>query len=214
MVDRELRRIKDRLLAPAAAMIGTRVHPTAVSLIGFAVGLGAAAAVISGRPAWALGLWLANRILDGLDGAVARHSGRASDLGGYVDIVLDFILYAALPLAAAKASGNALSAWIAASALLAAFYLNAAVWMSASALLEKRRAAGIDDSRGTTSLLMPRGLVEGFETIVFFSLMIAIPRQFTPIALIMAGMTAVGIIIRLISMIRTLSSGKVREGIP
>ena len=58
-----------------------------------------AAAGIVVQAYWvALALILVNRLADGLDGAVARH-GRLTDLGGYVDIVADFLVYAVVPFA-------------------------------------------------------------------------------------------------------------------
>jgi hypothetical protein len=53
-------------------------------------------------------------------------------------------------------------------------------------------------------MLMPRGLVEGFETIVFFSLMILLPTRFALIAGIMAALVLAGALLSLISMIRLL----------
>jgi phosphatidylglycerophosphate synthase len=144
MIDLELRGIKDRLLNPLARAIGTAVHPTVLSLIGFAVGLGALAAAAIGLNIVALILWLVNRIIDGLDGAVARAAGKASDLGGYLDIALDFFIYAGFPLV--LAIGGGAGAWPAAALLLASFYVNAALWMSASALLEKRRLNGASET--------------------------------------------------------------------
>ena len=50
-------------------------------------------------------LIIANRVCDGLDGAVARVSG-TSDLGAYLDITLDFLFYSAIPFAFAVADPN------------------------------------------------------------------------------------------------------------
>ena len=65
--------------------------------------------------ALALALLLVNRLADGLDGAVARQT-RLTDLGGFLDIVLDFIVYAGMVFAFALADP-------AANALAAAFLL-------------------------------------------------------------------------------------------
>ena len=58
-----------------------------------------------------LGFILLNRLADGLDGAIARATS-LSDRGGYLDIVLDFLFYGAIPLgfALASPSQNALPA--------------------------------------------------------------------------------------------------------
>ncbi|MCK5273955.1 MAG: CDP-alcohol phosphatidyltransferase family protein, partial [Alphaproteobacteria bacterium] len=75
-----------RMLADAG------VSANAVTLSGFAVGLVAIPAIGTGHYLVGLALLLANRLSDGLDGAVARVRG-PTDLGGYLDIVCDFILY-------------------------------------------------------------------------------------------------------------------------
>ena len=46
----------------------------------------------------ALLLFILNRLFDGLDGAVARAT-RRTDRGGFLDIVFDFAVYGAVPLA-------------------------------------------------------------------------------------------------------------------
>ncbi len=114
----------------------------------------------------ALIFWAFNRILDGLDGLAARMCTRQSDLGGFLDIFCDFIIYSAIPVSFAAYFGEA-GHFAASSILLASFYINAAVWMSVSALMEKNKISSDDE----TSMQMPRGLIEGFETIIFYTLM-------------------------------------------
>src|SRR5258708_26105960 len=82
MLDSRLR----AMLGPALDTAGRRlaaagVAPAALTAAGWAAGAGACAA--TALRAWpaALGLWLANRLLDGLDGPVAR-AGTPTDAGG------------------------------------------------------------------------------------------------------------------------------------
>ncbi|HYW52072.1 MAG TPA: CDP-alcohol phosphatidyltransferase family protein, partial [Gemmatimonadaceae bacterium] len=91
MFDHLLRGLKDRLLAPLAMLL-RGVPPNVISVV--ALLLGIAAAVAAARGAWGIGLalWLANRITDGLDGTVARVAERQTDFGGYLDILLDFVV--------------------------------------------------------------------------------------------------------------------------
>src|SRR5262245_28318899 len=137
MFDDYLRRMKDRWLTPVARALGPRVSPAAITVVAFLVGLGSATAVIGGMTRVALGLWLLNRVLDGLDGTHARVHGRASRFGAYLDIVLDFVVYAAIPMAIAWRHGT-LTMALAALVLVATFYVNAASWMYLAALLEQR----------------------------------------------------------------------------
>lgn len=215
MLDPALRPLKDRFLAPVARAISAWADPLAITLVGFAAGAGCVALIIMGRPLPALGLWIANRTLDGLDGPVARSSARQSDLGGYLDIVLDFAVYAAVPIAAAvrhpEASGLPLAV------LLAAFYVNAASWMYLSALLEKRGAAG--HARGPTSIAMPPGLIEGTETILFFGAFLLFPDLLATLFWSMAGLLGVTIGQRVAWAIRHLpdresGAGPRRSGPP
>lgn len=39
------------------------------------------------------------RVLDGLDGVVARQKNKQTDFGGYLDIILDFTVYSIIPVA-------------------------------------------------------------------------------------------------------------------
>lgn len=184
MVDKLLRDPKEQVLLPLARGPLGRVHPTAITLLAGAAGLACALAAWCGLHPLALGLWLLNRALDGLDGTVARASGRQSDLGGYLDIMLDVLVYAAVPLGLALGVGTP-AAYLALALLLGSFYLNGASWMYLAALLEKRgrgaRAAG-----ELTTVTMPAGLVEGAETILFYALFLLLPARLVPLFGLMA----------------------------
>ncbi len=86
---------------------------------------------------------LINRLLDGLDGAVARH-GRPTAFGGYLDIVCDMAFYAAVPLGFALAQPEN-AVW--AALLLASFvctcasFLGRAVWPPAARNATRARGA-------------------------------------------------------------------------
>lgn len=203
MLDPLLRSAKDRLLLPVARAAGPRVAPNAVTLLTLLVGLGAAAALTVGAYPWALGLWLLNRVMDGLDGTLARLHARQSDLGGYLDILCDFVVYAAVPLGLAAGLGPRGGAAFAAGVLVASFYVNAASWMYLAALLEKR-AASAAGAGAQTSVVMPGGLVEGTETVVFFALFIVFPGAAVPLMLTMAGAMGVTVIQRVVWATRHL----------
>lgn len=189
MVDELLRGPKEMLLTPLARGPIQRLDPIAVTVLGGAVGVAAAMAAWQGAYAPALALWLANRVLDGLDGTLARTTGRQSDLGAYLDIVLDHVVAAALALGLAVAAGTA-EALLAVAVLLASFYVNGATWMYLAALLEKRRA-GAAARRELTSVTMPSGLIEGTETVVFYSLFLILPGALVPLFGLMAALVFV-----------------------
>jgi phosphatidylglycerophosphate synthase len=184
MLDGLLRPAKDRFLAQLTTGPLAGVPPLAVSITAVAAAVGAAAAAWRGLELVAVALWLFSRLADGLDGAVARHQGTASDRGGLVDIVGDTLGYAVIPLGIA-AGIDTRAAWVTVAVLLATFYVNAVSWTYLAALLEKR-AHGATATGASTSTIMPRGLVEGTETIVFFTVALAWPAGAVTVLAVMA----------------------------
>ena len=191
MLDSALRPMKDRLFGPLVASPFGRVDPIVLSALSLGTALGAAVAAWQGAIALSVALWLLSRVADGLDGAVARHQGTATDLGGVIDIVFDTIGYAAIPIGIA-AGLDTRAGWIVVAMLLATFYVNAMSWTYVAALLEKRGSTG-----SVTSITMPRGLVEGTETIVFFTLALAIPAAAVWVWGVMAAAVAVTVVERM-----------------
>jgi phosphatidylglycerophosphate synthase len=173
MLDNRLRTVKDILLIPIARQL-YRIPPTLISLIGLFLGLGATVMLTQQQYAWAFMLWAFNRIFDGLDGAVARINDKQTDLGGYLDILFDFIIYGAVPIAIVVGQPSQ-SAFLALAFLLFTFYVNAASWMYLSAILEKRNLA--NSGSQLTAVKMPVGLIGGTETIMFYSVFILFPGQ-------------------------------------
>ncbi|GAB4495918.1 MAG: CDP-alcohol phosphatidyltransferase family protein [Anaerolineales bacterium] len=192
MFDSYLRRLKDRLGAPLALRL-RRVSPTFVSLLGLAFGLLAAFAAYKNQYPLALAFWIFNRILDGLDGLIARLHDKQSDFGGYADILTDFLVYAALPLGLAAGSPS-IERYLALSVLLASFYVNAASWMYLAAILEKRAARAADTQ---TSIVMPAGLIGGFETILAYGIFLLFPAHIVPLFSLFAALVFITTLQRL-----------------
>ena len=193
MVDHVLRPYKEHLLKPVAVVLKD-VAPNTVTFVGLALGLGAALAAYLGWALVPIILWGLNRILDGLDGEIARLTGRQSDWGGYLDILVDFIVYAAIPVGIAA---RVPEPFVTLSALfmLSIFYVNTASWMYLSALLEKRgRGAGNTGER--TSVTMPAGLIEGAETIVFYTFFCLFPAQAPYLFIAMSSLLVITVIQR------------------
>lgn len=174
MLDRHLRAPKDQVLAPVTGLLSPWLPPAVLTVAALATGVTAALAAAMGLMWWALGWWWISRLADGLDGPVARARGRSSDLGGYLDLVGDTIVYAAVPLGVAVGAGEQ-RVWIATAVLLATFYVNATSWLLIAAVIEKRGRDAHPDSTGPTTIVMPSGIVEGTETLVVFSLLLAFP---------------------------------------
>lgn len=180
MLDAKLRPWIDGPLNRAGRMLADHgIHAQEVTLFGLFMGLIAAGMLAAGLPGvLALVPLLIGRLADGLDGAVARATEK-TDFGGLLDILCDFIFYAAIPLAfALRDPGNA----VAAAFLLAAFYINGASFLGYAIMAEKR---GIEtQAQGEKSLYYSAGLLEGTETILFFVLLCLWPGAFVPLAVI------------------------------
>lgn len=184
MRDMALRAQKDRLLTPLVARLSTSIHPNTVSVVALVVGLASAAAVMRGAFGLGLGLWIANRILDGIDGLMARVHHKQSDFGGYLDLLLDFLVYLAVPLAFVVALPSTLIYW-GGLALISSYVLNTISWTVLSAILEKRSR---QPSARLTTVAMPSGLIEGAETILFYVLFFLLPHRVGWLFLVMAAL--------------------------
>ncbi len=180
MLDAVIRPHIDKPLAAVATRaVALGIGANSVTVMGFALGL-AAAALIAAELYWAgLGVLVVSRFLDGLDGAIARQT-QLTDLGGYLDITLDFIVYASVVFAFALAdpARNALAA----AFLTTSFMAPAATFLAYAVFAAKR---GITtEIRGSKSLYYLGGLTEGTETIVTLCLMCAFPDWFAVIAVV------------------------------
>ncbi len=178
MLDAAMRRIVDPPLDAAARRLAAAgVGANALTLGGFGVGL-LSIPLIAGE--WyfaALAVILANRLADGLDGAVARVAG-PTDLGGYLDIVCDFLFYSAVVFGfAAARAGNA----GAAAFLLFAFVGTGATFLG-YAVLAAKRGWPTHSAGGAKSFYYLGGLAEGTETIAFFAAVCLFPDAFVPLA--------------------------------
>lgn len=184
MLDHHIRPVIDPALnAMGRGIARTGLSANQVTLIGLALGLGAAFMIATGAPEWALLPLLASRVADGLDGAVARAT-QGTDFGGYLDIVADFLFYGAVPMAfvlADPAQNGAAGAF-----LLTSFYVNGTSFLGFAVLAEKHEMR--TDARGVKSLYFTGGLLEGAETIAFFAALCLFPAYFTPMAWIFGAL--------------------------
>ena len=200
MFDAALRPFIDRILNPAGRVLASLgVSANHVTIFGFGFGLAAAMAVASGATALAALLFLANRVCDGLDGAIARVHG-PTDLGGFLDITLDFIIYSALVLGFAFADP--------ANATVAAFLIFSFVgtgtsFLSFAIIAQKRDIS--TDIRGKKSFFYMGGLTEGLETIIFLLVVIIMPALFDPLAWIFGGLCWITTATRIGYAVRRLS---------
>ncbi len=170
----------------ARRLVRSHVSANQLTVLGFVIGLVAAVLVAMHYFLGAVAMVLASRLCDALDGAVARQT-RVTDAGGFLDIALDFLFYAAMPLAFAVAdpARNALPAAV----LLAAFVGTMSSFLAFAVMAAKR---------GITSLAYPDksfyflgGLTEATETLAFLVAMCLWPQHFPVLAYGFAALCAI-----------------------
>jgi phosphatidylglycerophosphate synthase len=186
--------------AGARALVRVGVGADAVTLAGFAVGIAAAAAIGLGAYGWGLALLLASRLADGLDGAVARRT-HTTDRGAFLDITLDFLFYASIPLAFALADPvrNALPAGV----LLAAFIGTGSSFLAFAVMAERRGLAS--DAYPSKGFYYLGGLTEASETLICFVLMCLWPDHFAWWAYGFAALCGITVATRIIGGAKVLS---------
>jgi len=183
MLDAYMRRIVD----PPLDRIGRRlaaagISANAVTAVGFAVGLLTIPCVAAEWYGAALTAILVNRLADGLDGAVARHT-TLTDFGGYLDIVCDFIVYSGVAFGFALARPeNAVPA----AFLILSFVGTGTSFLAFAILAAKRGLAS--EARGRKSLYYLGGLTEGTETIAVFAAFCLFPGVFPPLAYVFGAL--------------------------
>ncbi len=193
MFDAKLRPLIDPPLnAAARQLVKFGVHANMLTLSGAAVGMAAAVAISQQAFLLALLLIIANRLLDGLDGPVARLNG-PSEFGGYLDILCDFLFYVSVPVAFGFAgAANTLPALL----LVAAFTLTAVSFL-AFAAIAARMGEG-DNQHGQKAFIYSTGIMEGTETIIFFIIMCLFPGYFAALAQLFAALCMVTVLQRVV----------------
>jgi phosphatidylglycerophosphate synthase len=202
MLDGQIRRWIDPALdrlGIALARIGLSAN--AVTVGGFLIGVGAWISLAFQSYTIALVLIAANRLADGLDGALARRRG-PTDLGGYLDIVLDFLFYAGVPFFFGVGRPElALSA----AFLVFSFVGTGSSFLAFAAIAAKRQLT--TERLEKKAIYYLGGLTEGAETIALFLLICLLPDLFDWFAWIFGGLcwiTTTTRILMAIAAFRTL----------
>ena len=207
MLDRFLNAALQRpLQRMASGLVALGLCADQMTWAGFVIGLTAIPLIALGHADWALLSIGLNRLADGLDGAMARLT-RPTDLGAFLDISLDFLFYASIPLAfvLADPAGNGLAG----SLLIYSFIGTGCTFLAFAVLAAKR---------GTTSTTYPAkgfyylgGLTESTETIAVFVLMCLEPAWFGPLAFGFAALCALTTVTRIAAGISVFNS-EIRPG--
>ena len=193
MLDRyALALLRPAMQAGARGLARLGLSADQASWIGFGIGVAGALCIARQQFVAGLVLLLASRVFDGLDGALARLT-QPTDRGAFLDITLDFLFYASIPLAFALAdpAANALAAAV----LLAAFVGTGSTFLAYAALAAQRGQKSV--AYPTKGLYYLGGLTEATETIACFVLMCLWPGHFAALAFGFAGLCVLTIATRL-----------------
>ncbi|MBB1331174.1 MULTISPECIES: CDP-alcohol phosphatidyltransferase family protein [unclassified Pseudoalteromonas] len=216
MLDKFITPVIKPLLTPVVTLMHKRgITADQLTVVGFLVGLLAV-------PLLAFGMWYGalvaialNRILDGLDGALARYANQSSSAGGFLDITLDFLFYAAIPLGfiLANPEQNA----IAGSLLLATFIGTGSSFLAFAIAAEKFKLE--KPQFKYKSFYYLNGLTEGTETIALFIAFCIWPQHFAVMASIFAIACGITIFTRIHGGYHTLKqqeadANKAAENVP
>ena len=208
MFDITLRRWKDTVISPVVALVPSQITPGHVTAAAFVCGL-IACALAASEPGSlsAVAFWAVNRLLDCIDGALARKRGCATELGGFLDILNDFVVYSLLPIGVAhgqdRLSLQEQIYWPAVAWLEASFHVNNFILFYIAAV------AGGRQPEELTSVSMQPALIEGFEARLLFTAMLIWPSYSGVLSWAMAAGVAVRCaqrVSRLVPALRKLNS--------
>ena len=185
--------------AVARGFLRLGLSANSVTIVGGLIGMGALPLLAMQHYPSALALILLNRFLDGVDGTMARMVG-ATDRGAFLDLVCDFLFYAAVPLGFALADPQAFA--LPAAMLLASFIGTASTFLAFASIAAKR--GSLNPHYPNKAIHYLGGLTEGSETIIAFCAMCLWPQHFAVIAYVFAAACAVTTVTRLYFGARSL----------
>jgi phosphatidylglycerophosphate synthase len=163
-------------------MVKTGISANSITIIGFLIGVVGWIALAMNLYYLALGMIVINRIFDGLDGLIAQKSTK-TEIGGYLDIVLDFIFYSGVPFFFVVGKPEV---GLPASFLIFSFIGTGSSFLAYSAIAAKHNIT--NEKYKNKAIYYLGGLTEGTETITFFLFICLKPDKFTEAAWIFGGL--------------------------
>ena len=183
----------------ATILIKYQFSPNQITLFSFILGIFCFIFLSLGMIYIALIFFILNRFFDGVDGALARLK-EPTDLGGFYDIISDFLIYALLPLGFILFDKNN---FLSMSLLLTSFIGTCSTFLTTAWIFEKKKIK--IEQLSTKSFFYSEGLIEGTETIVFFIFMFIFFEFASFIAFIFAILCFLTAIIRIVKVSKILN---------
>lgn len=198
MIDAPFRRVLPRFVAPVLRFYERcGLSPNGVSVLGFALASAAAVCILYEWRLAAVVLWWTSRLADGTDGIYARHVGRSSDFGAYLDIVLDMASYSVIVLALAQVHPELHGRWLA----MLFFYVLCITSALALGAEEAKQQTAPQDDRG---LRLGAGLAEGGETGIAYTLFLLLPAWLPELTALWIAVLATTVVARSVLAHRSL----------
>ena len=200
MFDRQIQKYTQKPLQYIAKLFLKFISPNHMTLIGFGFGVLMCLFIIIDQYLIAIIFLFLNRLSDGLDGTMARLQ-TPTPLGGYLDIVLDFLIYGGFVLSfGITEQNNTLLSMI----LLFCYIGTGSTFLAKAAILPSLTNQNLKEDI-PKSFHYAVGLVEGTETIVFMVLCLLFPNMFIYFSFIFIILCLITIVFRIIVCYKELS---------
>ena len=200
MFDRQIQKYTQRPLQYIAKLFLKFISPNHMTLIGFSFGILMCLTIIIDQYLIAIIFLFLNRLSDGLDGSMARLQ-TPTPLGGYLDIVLDFLIYGGFVLSfGITEQNNTFLSMI----LLFCYIGTGSTFLAKAAILPSLTNQNLNEEI-PKSFHYAVGLVEGTETIIFMFLCLLFPSLFIYLASIFILLCLITIVFRIIVFYRELN---------
>ena len=192
MFDRQIQNFTQKSLQSIAKLFLKFISPNQMTLIGFSFGILMCISIVIDQYLIGIIFLFLNRLSDGLDGAMARLTA-PTPLGGYLDIVLDFLVYGGFVLSFGITDQN--NTFL--SMVLLFCYIGTGTTFLAKAAILPSLSHQNHNKNIPKSFYYAVGLVEGTETIVFMILCLLFPNIFNYLSSIFIILCLITIVIRI-----------------
>jgi len=200
MFDRQIQKFTQKPLKYIAKLFLKFISPNQMTFIGFSFGVLMCLFIIIDQYLFATIFLFLNRLSDGLDGTMARLQ-TPTPLGGYLDIVLDFLIYGGFVLSfGITEQNNSLLSMV----LLFCYIGTGSTFLAKAAILPSLTNQNLNEEI-PKSFHYAVGLIEGTETIVFMVLCLLFPNLFIYFSFIFIILCLITIVFRIIVCYKELS---------
>jgi phosphatidylglycerophosphate synthase len=178
MFDRSIQRLTQKPLSILGKFLLKIFKPNQITIIGFFFGIVMCFLIFIHSYLLAILFLFINRLCDGLDGVMARQTS-PSPLGAYLDIILDFIIYAAFVLVFSLQNEINLLTGV----FLLFSYICTGTTFLTQAIIQPQLDYSQQDHDDVKdeipkSFIYASGLIEGSETIFFMFICLILPKAF------------------------------------